>query len=426
MKLFMEAGAPKPLLLAGSEGTGPQPNPDECEIILLGTTSDTMLGGIRAYQEALRNLSDEVLRQIDAWDPEGEAVVMATFLDTEVDIGGRRSWGGRPNAWMALEDKMIIDELWDAVGVDRADRVIVESTAEALRMASIEMDRGAGVVWTADNRDGWHGGAEYSRFVADPTQAEEAVAFMGDHAHRVRVMPFLEGVPCAIHGIVFPDHVATFRPVEMIVFREAATNRFRYASCATSWDPSPQRREEMRDIARRVGDYLREYHDFRGAFTVDGVDTESGFLPTELNPRYGAGIGMVARSADVPLLGISRMLIEREHEGLDGAEIERIVTEAADQTRSLGGFTTTPTPVDETEDLRVLWDGTTVTVVDEAGANATLTRGPATHGCLVRFRLDPEATPVGRFAAPVVAAAFQLADELWGSGIGDLVPATPA
>jgi hypothetical protein len=427
MKAFTAAGAPKPLLLAGSEGTGPQPDPDECELIVLGTTSETMLGGIRAFHDALRALPPEVMARVDAWDPDREAVVMASFLDTEVDIGGRRTWGGRPEAWLALEDKMVIDDLWDAIGVVRAPRVIVDNTTSALTAASLDLDEGAGVVWTADNRDGWHGGAEYSRYVANPADAREATDFMAKHANRVRVMPFLEGVPCAIHGVVFPDHVAAFRPVEMVVFREAGTNRFRYASCATSWDPAPQDREEMRLIARRVGSHLREHHDFRGAFTIDGVVTAEGFRPTELNPRYGAGIGTIARTADVPMLGISRMLIERDHAELDGQEIERIVVEAADRTRSLGGFTTTSTKVDETEDLRVLWNGTSVaTVEEEQDANATLTRGPATHGSLVRFSLDPEATPAGTFAAPIVAAAFRLADDLWDIGIGELIPATPA
>ena len=426
LKIFEEAGAPRPLLLAGSEGTGALPDPDTSELIVLGTGADTMLGGIRAYHAALRDLPRAALDQIDAWDPDGEALVMQTFLDTTYPVAGRRPWGSRPEAWLALEDKIVVDGLWDAAEVERAPSEVVAPTIDDLVEASRRLGRGSGVVWTADNREGWHGGAEYSRHVADTGDAEEALAFMAWHAGAVRVMPFLEGVPCAIHGLVFPDAVATFRPAEMIVFRERGTNRFRYASAATSWDPPDSGREEMREVARRVGAHLRSNHDFKGAFTVDGVLTAEGFRPTELNPRYGAGIGAIARASGMPLLGISRMLIEGDTDDLDPGEIEQIVTEAADEERSLGGFAITEVPVGEMEEHRVLWDGEQVGDAGEDEANATITRGPAPLGSMTRFTLDAEAIPVGSMAAPIVAQALRYADERWGIGIGELIPATPA
>ncbi len=281
-------------------------------------------------------------------------------------------------------------------------------------------------MWTADNRDGWHGGGEYSRYIADPEIAKEPTEFMGSHAHRVRVMPYLEGVPCAIHGIVFPDQVATFRPVEMVVFRQPGSPLLRYASVSTSWDPAPTRRDEMRRVAREVGRHVRAQFGFRGAFTIDGVLTSDGFRPTELNPRYGAGVGAIARTAKMPLLGISRMLIAGESEDLNGAEIEQLTIRAADATRHLAGFALVGSSIKETLELRVRWDGHSIVPAEDDNANATLARGPAVQGGLVRFSLDEEAVPIGAFAAPIVAQAFRAADELWGTGIGELIPATEA
>ena len=51
------------------------------------------------------------------------------------------------------------------------------------------------------------------------SNAEEAVRHVAAHCDRVRVMPFLDGGPCSIHGIVFPDHIAASRPVEMVTLR---------------------------------------------------------------------------------------------------------------------------------------------------------------------------------------------------------------
>jgi hypothetical protein len=424
MDVFVELKAPRPLLLAGVEGTGSLPDNDVCETIIIGTHSDTMLGGIRAFHNALRNLPAEIVDRINEWDPDHEAVVMSSFLDTASHVAGRKPWGARPEAWLALEDKMVVDAIWDAAGITREPMEIVGTSTAELQAASNRIDQGAGVVWTADNRDGWHGGAEYTRFVADPSDAAEASAFMAEHANRVRVMPFLEGVPCAIHGMVFPEHVATFRPVEMVVFRQPGSQKFRYGSCSTSWDPPMQRRDEMREVARIVGSFLREHHDFVGAMTIDGVLTVDGFRPTELNPRYGAGIAALARAADMPLLGFTRMLIEDQADELDGVAIERIVTDASDATRILGGFTFTDGSVNHTEEFRVLWDGSTVTQCEPDVANATLTRGPAAHGVMIRFTLDANAVPVGSMAAPIVAQGMAAADRIWDAGIGDLTAAT--
>ena len=422
---FAEIGAPRPLLLAGSPGTGALPDPEAAELIVLGTSGTTMLGGIRAYHDALRHLPASALERIDAWDPDHTARVLTSFLDIEIDVAGRRSWGARPATWMPLEDKTAVAAVWEAAGVPQVESVVVPAAAEGLVAAATRIDRGIGTVWAGDDREGWNGGAEYTRFVLDPLGAGATVEFFAAQCNRVRVMPFLSDVACSIHGMVFPDTVATFRPVEMVVFREPDSDRFRYASVATTWDPSPGVRDEMRAAARRVGDHLRSAYGYRGVFTMDGVATAEGWRPTELNPRFGAGLGAVARSSRMPLLGISRMLVAGEIDDLDAAEIEEITLEAGERIRQLGGLTTIPMPVAATIEQRIELSKGEIRPVPEGG-NGLLQLGPAAMGGLVRFTMDPGTVPGGTHAAPVVARAFALADELWGTGIGPLIPATPA
>ena len=50
-------------------------------------------------------------------------------------------------------------------------------------------------------------------------------------------MPFLDGVPCSIHGMVLPDGTAVFRPVEIAILRDVARRRFVYGGLSTYWDP---------------------------------------------------------------------------------------------------------------------------------------------------------------------------------------------
>ena len=424
VRKMREAGAPRPLLLCGTLGTGELPTDEDCEIVVLGTSADSMMGGIRAYHAALRDLPGWAMDRIDAWDPEREARVLASFLDTDFEIGGRRSWGGRPESWIALEDKTSVQEVWRASDVDQAPAEVVPAQAGALIDAAHRLSGPSGTVWAGDNKEGWHGGAEYTRYVADPDDAAGTIAFFTAHCDQVRVMPHLDGVAASIHGMVFPDRVAAFRPIEMVVFRTAGSDRFRYGGVASSWDPPDEVREEMRAAARRVGSHLRELVDYRGAFTMDGVVTPDGWLPTELNPRFGAGLGVIARAADMPLLGISRLLMEGETDGLDAGEIESISVAAADATRHLGGYAIVSKEFTETEERRAEWDGERVRFLDGDGGNATMMRGPASMGGMVRFTLDPEHATPGTQAAPVVQQALRAIDEAWGTEIGDVIPGT--
>ncbi|HSM02146.1 MAG TPA: hypothetical protein VK960_06920 [Acidimicrobiia bacterium] len=424
IKKMRERGAPRPLLLCGTRGTGELPTDEDCEMVVLETRGDTMMEGLRAYHAALRDLPTWAMDRIDLWDPQREARVLASFVDTDFEIDGRRSWGGRPESWIALEDKTTVQEIWRAAGVDHAPVEVVSADAANLTDAARRLGGSGGTVWAGDNREGWHGGAEYTRYVADPDDADEPIGFFSARCDEVRVMPFLEGVPASIHGMVFPGRVAAFRPIEMVVFRTPGSDRFRYASASSSWDPTDEVREEMRAAARRVGSHLRDLVDFKGAFTMDGVVTSDGWLPTELNPRFGAGLGIIARAADMPLLGISRLLAARETEGLDAAEIESISVEASDANRHLGGFSVVTQRIDETEERRAAWDGERVRFVEGDGGNAAMMRGPAAMGGMVRFTLDQEQIVPGTQAAPVVREAFRATDEEWGTGIGELIPGT--
>ena len=422
---FHEKGWPKPFVIAGSTGTGDLPDPEHAEIAVLdldpGPTDTPMLTGIRAMDDALRNLPPDVLDRIRAWDPDGEAVVLTSFLDTEFELDGRPTRGARPAAWVRLEDKLTVDGLWDAAGIAREPSVVVPAERSSLAAAHREFDRGLGTAWACDTTEGWHGGGEYTRWVRTDADLAEAAAFMAEHGTRVRVMPFLEGVPCSIHGMVFPDAVVAFRPVELITFRHTASTRLRYGGTATTWDPPPADRDAMRAAARRMGAFLRTEHGFRGAFTIDGVMTAAGFRPTELNPRFGGGLFAIVRGSDLPLLGIHRALIAGDDLDYRPEELEAVAIEAADANRILRGMLPVERTMDETMKIPItLADGTVERADDEEHAHGTLSLGPASFGGIVQMQVDAEHTPTGVQAAPIVLDALRLAAETWDLAIPDL------
>ena len=432
-----ELGAERPFLLATGTGTGEVPGSDEAEWCVVEVRAPDVIAEIRAAMRLLRLLPGEVVAALDRWDPAREALVLSPMFNELPEIAGRRVYGPRRPEWRRLEDKVVIDALWDDLGVARAPSEIVPAEAAALRAAAGRLDRGAGTAWAGDARQGFHGGAYCLRWVRGAEDAAEAAAFLAGRCDRVRVMPFLEGIPCSIHGVVFPEGVATFRPVEMVTLRRPGSGRLRYAGAATFWDPPAADREVMRDLARRVGEGLRERVGYRGAFTVDGVLAAEGFRPTELNPRLGAGLSIMTRDLpDLPVGLLDRALIEGETLAFGAAELERQLLAAADRTRAGGASTVTerrpealePSPPERpdagaTRELPVAFEAGACRPAEGREPDGVLSFGPSGVGGFVRLALDPDRVPAGPPVAPLAVAAFALADERFGAGIGPLEPA---
>lgn len=418
-------GAEDIFVVSGTRGIGPVP--EDTPSVLLGTQGTSMMDGIRRFERALGDLDlgpRAAVAAIGAFDPHGEARVVGALFTSLSSVAGRAVYGARDTRWQALEDKTVVDALWDAAGVPRAPSRVVAAEPAALWAASNDLDRGAGVVWAADNRRGWHGGASGLRWVRspdDPGAVEQAAAFLSDEADAARVMPFLDGIPCSIHGCVFDEYTAVLRPCEMVVLRRPGRSDLLYAGTATTWDPPPQRRDEMRAAARRVGDHLRTTVDYRGFFAMDGVMTSQGFRPTELNPRFGAAALRLGRAADLPLYLLHLAIVEREPVDWQPRRFEQQVVAAADEQRSAGSFVSTPRVHDG--EAALAWDDGALRETT-GPADVTVTGGSSPGGGVLRVLVDPARHPRGRSVAPVTAAALLWADDHWDLGLGPLEPAS--
>ncbi len=417
-------GATRVFALAGSEGTGPTPNVPS---FLLGVGGVSVMEAIRVAEAAMAKLPDAAQTAVEAFDPERTACVLRPMFGALDFVAGRPVFGARPLAWRALEDKTQIDALWDHCGVRRAPCQVVEASAAALSAAAQALDRGAGTVWAADNRFGFHGGAELTRWVVDQREAEQATTMMAASAHNVRVMPMLEGRPCSIHGWVVNGEVLVFRPVEMVVLRKG--RRFVYAGCASYWDPASNIRAEMRRVARRVGHYLRDSVGYRGAFTVDGVVSAAGFLPTELNPRFGAGLMVLGLRVQLPLYLLHCATIEGAAP-MRFAQSERQLLRRFDRARASSCHLAVQLPVSQERALAVRFkvgaDGCDAIPCSPPDAEGGLVLGPGPLGGVVRVVLDPTRTPIGLSVASRVAAALSLASVAFGTDTAELVAAPEA
>ncbi len=235
----------------------------------------------------------------------------------------------------------------------------------------------------------------------------------------------LEGVPCSVPGLVTPDGVAVFRPVERLLLRHAGSGRLRDAGVATFWDPEPTAGEQMRDVARRVARVLVERAHFGGAFGVHGVVTADGFLPTGLETRIGAGFDLLDRAAvGLPLALVA--LCAQSGRTLDyrPTELEHVVVEQADARRGADARVAVDAPDATPREIALAADGDGYRRQrgDEPVA-ARLVLEPSEAGSSLVFAPAPDRTPAGPALAPRACRAFALAERELGIALGDLEPA---
>lgn len=391
------AGASR-ILVVATEGAGLGPGPDVPTLVIDQPGSPGLLERVRISNRTIANPPDHMLAALAEFDPRREAVVISSFLNESPTLDGRPIVDFRRPEWVALEDKTRADALWDRAGVARQPAEVV-AVADA-PAAARALDRGDGTVWAGDARDGYHGGAQLTRWVHDGATQRTALAELAARCDTVRVMPFLEGVPCSIHAIVVPDGVAVLRPVEMLTLRHRGG--LLYAGCATFWDPPAATRTQMRDAARRTADVLRADVAFRGTFTIDGIAASDGFWPTELNPRYGAGLNAIARAAGIPILLVHTLAVAGRDVGIDAAGLERALVDAADTHRG-GGTWLLDRSARASDPRAVRFDGEAWHWAEpDELADGTFAAGAD----FARCAFEPQRTPIGPSVAPRAAALW--------------------
>ena len=347
------------LVVCTMRGAGEVPAPDEAVVVQVpAPATASVTEELRTHDRLFRTLPPFALEAIEDFDPACRGVWSATpFVTSDQPIAGRPVLGGRPAAFMALEDKLLAEELWTAAAVPAAPSRIVPVDHAALAAAAAEVAGPLGSVWSGDARGGFNGGGNFVRWVTDEHEAAAAFAFFSPRCDRVRVLPFLDGVPCSIHGMVLPDGTAVFRPVEIAMLRDPVRHRFVYGGLGTFWDPPAADRDAMREVARRVGEQLRTRYSYRGGFGVDGILTADGFRPTELNSRMSAGLTTVAAVDRAFMSLLQANLLAGIDTGLDVASLESLVPLMDSHRSGRPTALVERLHVGEAHEFPVAWDG---------------------------------------------------------------------
>ena len=414
-----ELGCPV-LVVSTARGAGAVPDEGECLVVEVPPPpAASVTDELRVHDRLARRLPDHAVAAVEAFDPDRRGIWFTSpFVTTDEPILGRPVTGGRPASFLALEDKMLADEIWAAADVPCAPYLIVPVDEDALAAATEAVAGPLGAVWAGDARDGFNGGGNYVRWVRDGRDRAAARGFFLPRCDRVRVMPFLDGVPCSIHGFVLPDGTAALRPVEIAILRDPATRRFVYGGLGTFWDPPEADREEMRDAVRRVGAHLQAAHGYRGAFGIDGVLTAEGFRPTELNTRMSAGVSTLAEVDRRFFTFLQAALVAGVDPGVTAADVEGLVPLMDAQRTGKAVAVGEGTKVGGDFRFPVAWDGRAFSRATAETGN-TLAVADTPNGFFAK--VDPcVALAPGQRLAEVNAALLSFVDGEYGSEFGAL------
>ena len=412
------------LVVSTGRGAGPVPDPRTCEVVettalSTGRATESVTEELRAHDRLAHDLPAEVVAAVEAFDPERTGIwVTSPFVTTDQPILGRPVTGGRPAAFLALEDKLLAEEVWATTGVPTAPHRIVPVERGALAAATTELAGPLGAVWSGDTRDGFNGGGNFVRWIRDEADQAAAREFFGPRCDRVRVQPFLDGVPCSIHGIVLPDGTAAFRPVEIAILRSPADRRFVYGGLGTYWDPPQADRDQMRAVVRRVGAHLKQVHGYRGSFGVDGVLTADGFRPTELNSRMSAGASTVAAVDPWFFTLLQNNLVAGRDTGVTVSDLESLVPVMDAQRSGKAVAVAEGHRVGGDQSFHLSWDGRAFARSETETGNHFVA-ADTTTGFFAK--VDPcVALAAGDRLAPVNLALLDFLDREFGVGFGPL------
>lgn len=395
---LVELGAERVLAIGCAEGVRHDPLSEEItakvssHCLNLSFVGD-MMDGIRGGEGALDELDEESLTLIDDFDPTGAAIALRTIFSSSDHLAGRRVFGARPPLWQALEDKTIIDDFWDRAGVKRVASLTVRLTMDDLCKAYSQLNQGSGVVIAGDSKSGFHGGASRTRWARSTEHLGLILIDLLKECDRARVMPYLEGVSCSMHGWVFPNgEIVSLRPCEMLVSHSERETYFDYHGAASYWRPNETIHQEMRQAVESTAALLHSDYQYRGAFTVDGVATAEGFYPTELNPRFGGALGrMSAALPQLPLLTMHYASVEGHDVGLSPMELRELVIKAAEAKPIVRGMIELEITCQEPLSFFYQREGDLWRECEESEAHIAQAKwGKAIRGSLIFLYLQPE------------------------------------
>lgn len=264
------------------------------------TTTDTR-ERFHAAEALLAEPTDELRRQLDRKDPEGQALVYAGSFSAVRTVCGRRVIGARSSDHLHAERKDRQRDFLTLVG----DVIRLEDILRIEPPAVLQGIPSTGIAMAASHTFLLPRSADDHALLALTTSLRRDCS--GAVATR-----FTPGVPCTFYGFITAIETINLGPVEALVFWDPHTWRIQAPGILrpvlAEDNVLAQARLEVQRVAERVHRQLA----YVGAFGTDGVLTEDGYVIHEINTRVCAGFGLLNEVVPdcAPLAAVDLLLRE--------------------------------------------------------------------------------------------------------------------
>jgi len=343
----------------------------------------------------------------DRFDPRRRAALITPDPLDPPEAGSRRLLGRRHPVWRLCEDKGVVDTIWAWLGMTHPRYVLVDG-GQDVTVLGATVDVGDGVVCAvqragsaptsgAEGMWWWHGG--------------RAPDVATSRHHRLKIMQLVPGIPIRLHGMVFANVAVAFPPMEIVTLPRPGSGTF---LCCGAVGAVPDD-QTLRRLTDAIGAGLSARIGYRGAFSVDGIMSANGFLPTDLNTRLTSA--MEAAPAHLRVQIHVANLIAREGCSLHDAEwlgelAERVFS---GDSVTIYGAANRATVASE---VPVRWDGRELVAADPGTAHGHISLEPSLRGWTLTARLQRDHLPSTPYAGTDAPRVFEFADRLLGTDFG--------
>lgn len=208
-----------------------------------------------------------------------------------------------------------------------------------------------------------------------------------------------------------------FPPMEIVALPRPDQGTFLCAGAvATLGDPS-----DLRAATEHIGTALRRRFGYLGAFAVDGILTEDGFRPTDLNARLTSAMEAAPSLLRVRLHVAN--LLARGRVALDPACLQAVAAEVfAKRPNHILYGAATHVSGGSPKEVRVRWRGGRLVTANSGTAHGRLTIARSARGWLLTAALLVDQIPVDGPLGALVPDLFQLSDKVLGTDLGPVAP----
>ena len=266
-------------------------------------------------------------KQMACLDPIGEAKIYAGSVLGMDHICQRPLLGARRRAWIRAETKR------NQVCLTEGQPGLAQEFIDLSSLVSIEevstlFPQGRYVI-SGDPHDYLAMGASHV-YLTKPESTSNPISRMtllhglARECSGIRVSAFCPGLPATYYGFVARQSIAIMGPFETLVFVNRSSLRLSVDGIMSPVRISSEFEESGIDLVSRLALRLSEQFGYVGAFCVDGVFTESGYVALEINPRICAGFSLLGEIMQVPSLFSFCDIVVREN--ADVAESGELVS----------------------------------------------------------------------------------------------------